>query len=240
MENSVAEQKLFSMEIRANGGWNAYMQVVQRETANLLMNTSLDEFDRAYYAVKSWERSVAKNDKERLQAEMTILCKKYPDLHDFSLIGTRAFIPYSSDSYRITTIAEHFIDQSKYMILTRLLDGRESTLFDEEDTKWFERTKRGIIDKRFRAEIDEAMKRFYIKRPELDFDFKVYEDQLYRVESLTGVEGRAFTPDVEFGIPMKKTDEYAIYSFFVDDEKTYYNSYRSNASFTEHSVLDTF
>ncbi len=60
----------------------------------------------------------------------------------------------------------------------------------------------------------------------------IFENDLYAVSKIPSI------PDRRYGIHLKRTGQFAIFSSFSDGEKFYYSYYSSDAAFQQETPLD--
>ena len=77
---------------RVNVAQRFYLEILQREAANIIMAEDLEAFEKAYYWMRNWQYEIAKADKDRRIAERKLLFEKFPNLEDFDLVGIKHFL----------------------------------------------------------------------------------------------------------------------------------------------------
>jgi hypothetical protein len=230
-----------------------YIETLRRELANIIMDSNLEAFDKAFEWMHNWEQELLRSNRDRRRAEYDVLLKKFPTIEAFDEIGTRHFVRYSDEpSWRADEFVERYKELSKFLVLDfiyaqrgrlakrgRLYDETEvGGLYDEKEVEVFQRCMRDAKDLRLQNAIKEAMKRRYISRMDRqEMSNEAYSDEDYQVIPFLGVPNRDFTPEIQYGVICKKLQEYGVYSFFVGDDKTYYSYYRSNEGFTKNQPL---
>ncbi|SFO17649.1 hypothetical protein SAMN05216330_10291 [Bradyrhizobium sp. Ghvi] len=209
-----------------------YLEVLQRELANIIARDNPDRMIALYRKAQAQEREMLKADKARVQAELAALTHKYPVYEDFDKIGTKHFVPYSGEPLwgEEGELSDAYLDISKFLILGRIQDGRSyRPVFPEDDEKSFRRCMQELKDQTFRASLNDAVDKYYLARrvaEQSDSQMHDYEDQQIGVFHLPSYA------DVRYGIHLKKTDEYGVYSFFVHDDGKISSRYaRSDATF---------
>ena len=217
-----------------------YLEALQRELSNIILNHDLEAFEKAFYSMLEWESEIERADKSRREAAYKLLLEKYQNLEDFDLIGTKHFIRYDdSTMWSPDDAVERYKDISKFLILDpERPAGHKHHSFSREE-KIFHKHIRAYKDRRLKAAIDEAMARYYSWQQDRDTKNE-FKDKDYEVHSLSSWPSRSFTPEVEYGVVCKRLNEYGIYSFFAGDDKTYYSYRRSDSTFAKTDVLTTF
>ena len=202
----------------ANDANERYLEVLQRELANVIARDNPDKMIALYRKAKEQEREMLKSDKARVQAELTALTHKYPVYEDFDKIGTKHFVPYSAEPLwgREDALSDAYLDISKFLILTRIQDGRsQRPVFPDGDDKSFQRCMQELKDRTFTASLKSAVDMYYLVcrvAEQSGSQIHDYEDQQI------GVFGLPSYADVRYGIHLKQTNEYGVYSFFVHDD----------------------
>lgn len=79
----------------ANDANDRYLEILQRELANVIARDNPDKMIALYRKARAQEREMLKADKALVQAELTALTHKYPVYEDFDKIGTKHYVPYS-------------------------------------------------------------------------------------------------------------------------------------------------
>ena len=222
----------------ANDANDRYLEVLRRELANVISRESPDKLIALYRKAKAQEREMQKADKARVDAELSALTHKYPMYEDFDKIGTKHFVPYSGDALwgEQDELSDAYLDISKFMALTRILEGRSGRpIFPDDDDDIFKRSMQELKDQTFKTALKSAVDRYYLARRMAEAagsDLGNYEDQQIAVRHLPSYA------DIKYGIHLKQTDEYGIYSFFVHDDGKISNFYsRSDQSFGSETAL---
>jgi hypothetical protein len=217
-----------------------YLETLRRELANSIMNESLEVFEATFLQMCSFENELHKSDANRWHAEQSLLLQKYPNLEDFDLIGVRHFVRHNDRRNRLydcDDMVERYKEISKFMIVNRMhefqLPGQR--LYNEDERESFIQTIRSEKNRRLRTAIEEGVRRYRSKRSALIDQRDIsdmYDDNEYYVTYLTGMNGRPFSPENEYGVYCKKLNEYGIFSFFSSDGDKFYESYyRSDRDF---------
>jgi hypothetical protein len=215
-----------------------YLEVLRREIANLISRDDPEKMIELYRRAKAQEREMSGSNKSRLHAELTALTQKYPVYDDFDKIATKHFVPYSAENARWLAeneLPETYLDVSKFLSLTRIRDGARHPAFPDDDDRAFQRCMQELRDRKFRKSLEAAIDKYYVARQvreECGSEMRNYEDRyigVFRLQSYA---------DVRYGIHLKDTNEYGVYSFFIhDDSKTSTSYSRSDASFGNEQAL---
>jgi len=140
-----------------------FLEALQREIANLLVQRDLDLMVQCYDRAATFEWEMAQNA-ERAKAEEAALTAKFPFFSDFDLIGTRHFVPYADagSMHSDEDLAERYQEISRMLIFMRRRNSFSSTsCYNEEDKKVFNKVMQRERDTRFRKRIEEAVLRFH-------------------------------------------------------------------------------
>jgi hypothetical protein len=222
----------------ANEANDRYLEVLQRELANIIARDDPEKMIALYRKAKAQEREMLGADKSRVQAELTVLTHKYPVYEDFDKIATKHFVPYSAETPwgADDELPQTYLDISKFLSLTRMLGGRpQRPAFPDDDDKIFQRCMQELKDRKFRKSLEDAIDRYYVARRVAEEPSSVvhnYEDGYIGVFHLPSYA------DVRYGIHLKQTDEYGVYSFFVHDDGKISSHYsRSDQSFENETAL---
>jgi hypothetical protein len=236
-----AEREKFEnvrMESRVRTIRKFYLETLQRELANIILNEDLETFEKTFYWMRNWESEISRSDSEWRIAEYDLLLKTFPNLEDFDLVGTKHFVRYDDRPLgEIEESADRYKEISKFLVLDRSQDpfASRDLQYGDRETEIFRKRIQQYKDKRLRDDLNIAMTCFH-KRRDDQADF--YEDNEYRVTPLWRQPHRDFSPDNQYGIFCKKLNEYGVYTFFAaDDDKTYHSYYRSDAAFSNQGAL---
>jgi hypothetical protein len=217
----------------ANEANDRYLEVLQRESANIIARDDPEKMIALYRKAKAQEREMLGADKSRVQAELTVLTHKYPVYEDFDKIATKHFVPYSTETP--WGADETYLDISKFLSLTRMLGGRSRPAFPDDDDKIFQRCMQELKDRKFRKSLEDAIEKYYVARRVAEESGSVmhnYEDGYIGIFRLPSYA------DVRYGIHLKQTDEHGVYSFFVHDDGKISSHYsRSDQSFENETAL---
>lgn len=217
-----------------------YLEVLRREVANIIVQADPDLMVRCYERAWTWERETAKAP-DRLRADELALVTKLRMFDEFDILGTRHFVTYAEARWSASDddLVERYLDIGRMLVSMKnrseIEAVRSRPLHDEKEHKVLLDTVRKVKDARFKARIEDALRRCWSYRQGFDAGkgepyaglYETYSDGEVEVWQLLGP-----TPESETGIYFKKTDEYGVYGFFAaDDDKTYRFFYRSDATF---------
>src|SRR3974390_1720824 len=149
----------------ANDANDRYLEVLRRELANVIDRDNPDKMMALYRKAKAQNREMLKADKARVQAELTAITHKYPVYEDFDKIGTKHYVPSSGKPLfgEEDALSDAYLDISKFMLLTRIDDGRSQwPLFPDDDDKSFQRCMQELKDRTFKAALESAVDSYYL------------------------------------------------------------------------------
>lgn len=217
-----------------------YLQSLRRELANFLIWRRPQEYLQLYKQLLAEAASFGSWRPEEVARRLGELCKKYPNYSDFDAIATREYILYRDGvSWNVDAELE-----SRYRDIVTFV-----ALSAIGDPNWKEAASRGFVhalsnkelahlteyvqkieDTKLQLRIGRAVDAYYARRNEqtgiLDNDFYSVRPLHHFAES-------------RYGIHLKRTNEFAIYSYFMfDDGRTSYSYYRSNSTFEQEEHLD--
>src|SRR5262249_48288770 len=143
-------------------GQRFYLEILQRELANLIMDEDLESFEKAFYWMEDWQHEIGRAAKDRREAERNLLLEKFPNLEDFDLVGIKHFIRYERPTGNVDELIERYKEISKFLVLDVDDLSKPNDLFNEREVKIFRERIQRYKDSRLSAAVDEGMKRFRI------------------------------------------------------------------------------
>ena len=217
-----------------------FLQTLRRELANILIWRDPQRYLQLYRELHSEAASFASWRPAVVRNRLLELCKKYPNYSDFDVIATREYVLYPDGVWW----NDHDELEARYRDLVTFV-----ALSVIDDPAWKEAAARGFVhkldekelahlskyvqqieDTKLRLRIDRAVEIYYGRRDE---ETDLLENDFYSIRPL-----RHFAEN-RYGIHLKRTGEFAIYSFFVfDDGKISYSYYRSDPTFEQELRLD--
>jgi hypothetical protein len=218
-----------------------YLFTLRRELANILIWRDPQRYVRLYKELcsefqffKSWRL-------EEINKRLSELSKEYEFYNDFDIIGSKEYVLYSGSWHNYEELESRYRDIATFVALSLIankswIDAQYQIDFPftneyvpdklEHLLEYVER----IEDTKLIMRIDQAMDAYYTMRDKetgmLDNDFFAVK-MLYRSR-----------PDNLYGIHIKRTNEFAIYSVFhYDGGGTSTSHYRSDSTFEEEIYL---
>ena len=217
-----------------------FLQTLRRELANILIWRDPQRYLQLYRQLHADIASLGSWRPEEVGRQLTDLCKKYPNYSDFDVISSREYVLYA-DSVSWNSDAElegQYRDIVTFMALSAIVDpswreaesrGFVHSLSGDELSHLSKYVQR-IEDTKLRLRIDRAVEAYYARRDE---QATALDNEFYSVRPLHHFA------EIRYGIHFKRTNEFAIYSFFIfDDGRASYSYYRSDPSFEEEQRLD--
>lgn len=221
-----------------------YLFTLRRELANLLIWRDPQRYVKLHESLSSQLSSIGAWRIEEINKRLEELCVKYPSYNDFDIISSREYVLYvdSASSLNYDELEARYRDIVTFWELSLVgtagwkeasLRGFISTDFSHEfNTAVMEHLSdyvRRIEDTKLIAKIDQAIDAFYSQY----FENNGVENDTYSVSRIPDL-----SPDNTYGIHVKNTDQFAIYSSFVyDDGKTTKSYYRSDSKFEKKELL---
>jgi len=218
-----------------------FLQSLRRELANVLVWRNPQRYLQLYRNIHAEMSSLESYRPEEVRKQLMDLCKKYPNYNDFDVIGTREYVLYA-DGLSMMDDAELegcYRDLVMFAGLSTLIDeawkDAASNMFvhttsDRELAHLTEYVQR-IEDTKLRLRIERAMDDNALARKNdggnLNSDFYTIVDLSHFAEK-------------RYGVHLKRTNEFCIYSFFVfDDGRINHGFYRSDPNFQTELRLRT-
>ena len=223
-----------------------YLFTLRRELANILIGRNPRRYLQLYQELRTELKSLESWHIEEINRHLSELCKKYPSYNDFDILNIREYVLYADGvswlsyeelvgRYRdiVTFIALSLIgdldwkDASSRGWIKLDITHKYSSAEIEHLSEYVER----IEDTKLQLAIDSAMEVYYanggLQKGSLD-------NKLFTVQHIYHP-----SPDSRYGIHLKSTDEFAIYSLFVyEDGHASYSYYRSDSKFEREESLN--
>lgn len=221
-----------------------YLQTLRRELANLLIWRDPQRYLKLFQELSAELAPIKLWRPEEVQKRLSELCEKYPNYIDFDAIQSREYVLYpdSIDALSYDELEAHYRDIVTFVELSLVADpvwkqaywaGSVFSFTGEHPQKAIEHLSEyveRIADTKLIFKIDQAMEAYYSRT---DSQTGRLDNALYTVAHTDGL-----TPDYRYGIHLKNSNEFAIYSTFVyDDGRTTCNHYRSDSKFEKQKVL---
>lgn len=221
-----------------------YLQTLRRELGNLLLRRDPQRYLELFQQLSAELTSIKFWRPEELQKRLSGLCEKYPNYNDFDVIGSREYVLYSDGACTLSydEIEARYRDIVTFVELSIVSDpvwksaywrGSVLSFTDEHHKEIIEHLTEyveSIKDTRLIFKIDQAMGAYYSKT---GLQTGGLDNELYTVNLIDGL-----SPDNRYGIYLKNSNEFAIYSTFMyDDGRTTHSYYRSDSKFQNQKLL---
>lgn len=214
-----------------------YLEALRREIANIIMAESPAEMERLYSKAKQREEDMRRDGAQRAQVERQALAYKYPQYGNFDPIGTRHIVTHTQADFAIEELSEAYIDISHWLAIEAFLSTKgKRKLFDDDETPVLDRVVRRETDTRLYNRIENAMATYYAVSRKLGDDTEGFKFPDFSVSR----GSRQHTPEVEYWISFENPEEFGVYSFFSDGNRTFHSYYRASKGFQETTPLDFF
>lgn len=217
-----------------------YLMTLRRELANVLIWRNPQRYIDLYRRLHDEVRSLAAWRPEEIRKRHAELCEKYPNYVDFDYFGTREYVLYEDGLWLDDEEAEE-----RYRDIVIF-----TALCATGDDDWKDGARYGHIRATSDKELEHLSK--YVRRVE---DTKLMLRLLraadgYRLATRAGsfdsIDSATYSvrrlqtlgEDLRFGVHLKDTNEYGLYSFYVfDDGNITYSYSRSDSSFDAEEAL---
>lgn len=221
-----------------------YLQTLRRELANLLIWRDPRRYLKLFQQLSTELEGIKFWRLEEVQKRLSELYEKYPNYNDFDVIGSREYVLYPDGVCTLSydELEARYRDIVMFVELSITSDpiwksaywrGLVFSFTDEnhqEVTKHLSKYVESIEDTKLIFKIDQAMGDYYSRR---DPQTGTLDNELYSVNPIDNL-----SPDNRYGIHIKNSNEFAIYSkFFYDDERTTCSHYRSDSNFENPKLL---
>ena len=185
-------------------------------------------------AYKSWKP-------EALQQKYDEISKKYPQYSSFDVLGVRRYVlyPEACAAFEDGELAEHFSDITRFVAILNATDEHWKTFkaTDEKELKHLHEYV-NVKDTKLKLRLQRAIQDHSLWRSAGQDRLEVFENRSYSVRYVHHfAENR-------YGVHLKDTNEYGLYSFFVHDDPKpngdvhiSYSYYRSDPSFEKEGYL---
>lgn len=209
------------------------MRTFRRELANWFFKTDPDRYHALYERARIVEAGILKADPTERRELLTRIATDIPFIADFDLVGTREYILYADSLGPWDYVEERYLDIVRWQSLQKAGDPAWrfiSNPTSEDDLKYLDRYTQRLKDTRFRKRLEETMRLYWFARGgditrEVDNDFFSVRYVHHIVEN-------------RYGIHLKDTNEFGLFSTFDDGDFHHESYYRSNADFSEETILD--
>jgi hypothetical protein len=215
-----------------------YLQTLRRELANVLVWRNPQRYLQLYRQIHAEVSSLGSFRPEEVHSRLAELCKKYPNFSDFDTIETREYVLYADGVSMMDDdeLERNYRDLVMLAALSAIVDeawkaaaGFVHTTSDKEFAHLTEYVQR-IEDTKLTLRIERAINDNYLARTD---DARNLDNEFYTIIDLPHFAENCY------GVHLKCTNEFGIYSFFVfDDGHISKNYYRSDPNFQMEQPLE--
>jgi hypothetical protein len=214
---------------------NLLMRTFRRELANWLFRADPDRYRTLYERARATEAEIMAADRATRHALLTRIATDMPFIADFDFMGSREFVTYADalSIYSRDEIEEKYLDIVRWQSLQ--IAGDPAWKYadkptSESDLAYLPEYTKRLKDSRFKKRLEETMRLYWFSRRgeaghELDNDLFSVKHVYHLVES-------------RYGIHLKDTNEFGLFSAFYDRDRDFESYYRSSADFTEEKWLE--
>lgn len=210
------------------------MRAYRRELAQWLFRDDPDRYRALYERARNVEAQILAADRTIRQSMMTRIATDKPFIRDFDL-GSREYIT-TSDAlkwYSVEDIEERYLDIVRWQSL-QVADDPSWSLIEkptsEDDLSFLSDYTARLKDTRFKKRLQCAMHTYRLSRS--------FDDSLNLETANFSVTLVDHIVESRYGIHLKDTNEFGLYTAFHDTDRTYESYYRSSADFTVERALD--
>lgn len=219
-----------------------YLQTLRRELANIMIWHEPRTYLELYKALHAEVSGYRSWRADAIKARLAELCEKHPNYIDFDHIGTREYVLYSdgTDMLSNNEMRERYSDIVRFEALSLLADSawKEASSFvhttSEKELNHLVEYAQRVLDTQLRIKLERIVREYYLWRGNNRDLLDKMETDEYTVQH---VEHFA---ENRYGIQIKSTGDYALYTFFVHDGpevKISYHYYRSDPTFQSEQWL---
>jgi hypothetical protein len=217
-----------------------FLQTLRRDLANILVWRNPQRYLQLYRHLHTEVNSLGSWRPEEVRKRLAELCEKYANYSDFDAVATREYVLYADDVSMLddAEMEGRYRDIMMFVALSSLAD---ETWKDAADKMFVHTTSdkemahlvkyvQRIEDTKLRLRIEQAMDHNALARRD---DARNLNNDFYAIIDLPHfAENR-------YGVHLKRTNEFGIYSFFVfDDGRISYSFYRSDPTFQQEQGLN--
>jgi hypothetical protein len=219
---------------------NFALSVLRRELANWMFRRDPDRYLLAYKAAHEATAALAGADIAEKRGQLAELVEHYPFYTDFDLVGARDYVLYSDalGTNSRDEIERHYSNIIRFQALQSAIDEYWPTTgaTSDKELKHLESYTLRFKDTLFKARMENALSEFRAYRLGKGDSAGPHR---YETTALA-IRHVAHFAEVRYGVHFKDTGEFGLYGFFVADDgnKAFTSFYRSNAEFTEETMLD--
>jgi len=211
------------------------MRTFRRELGNWLFKTDPDRYIALYAQARAIEAEILAADAPTRHALMKRIATDVPFIADFDFVGTREHVSYG-DALGLGSqdqIEENYLDIVRWQSLQIAGDpawkyvAKPTSDADAEHAVTYAKR---LKDTRFKKRLEETMRLYWFSRN--DTESLNLDNDFFSVRYVSHVAER------RYGIHLKDTDEFGLFSVFYGDDRNFESYYRSSPDFSEEISLD--
>ena len=223
-----------------------YLFTLRRELANILIGRNPRRYLQLYQELCTELKSLESWRIEEIKRRLLKLSSEYPFYNDFDIINTREYVLYTDGVSSLTyeELEGRYRDIVTFIALSLIgdLDWKDASSrgwirldlthkYSSAEIEHLSEYVGRIEDAKLHLAIDSAMEVYYANG---GLQKGSFDNNLFTVQHIYHP-----SPDSRYGIHLKNTDEFAIYSLFVhDDGHASYSYYRSDSKFEREEPLN--
>ena len=219
-----------------------YLQTLRRELANILIWRDPRQYLALYKDLHTEISGFNSWQLEAIKDRLKEVCKTYPNYNDFDQIGTREYVLYADGTSMLDNaeIIARYSDIVRFEALSLLSDSawKEASSFvhttSAKELDYLATYAQRVLDTQLRIKLERIVREYYLWRGDMRDRRDKMESDEYTVQY---VEHFA---ENRYGIHIKSTSDYALYTFFVHDDPNVnisYHYYRSDPTFQSQQSL---
>jgi hypothetical protein len=216
----------------------SYLNVLRRELANILIWRDSRRYLNLYQELRLETESIKLWQQEEIHKRLLEFYEKYPHFSDFDAIQTREYVLYADGWKDHEELESAYRDIVKFVALSCAGNPawKEASVqgfahqFSSQEQEHLSNYVQQIEDTRLQLRIEQAMRAYFGRR---DVDKFFLENDFYSIRVINHL-----SPDNRYGIHLKRTNEFAIYSIFIyDSGRESISFYRSDSTFKKEEYV---
>lgn len=208
------------------------MRTFRRELANWLFRSDPDRYQALYDRARRLEREILAADPIERKAMLRRIAEEIPTINEFDLLQTREYIPYGDAIWSLDDAEKRYLDIVSWQALQIAMNPAWKWVkkpTSDDDEKHLPEVAARLRDGRFRKRLEQTMRLFWFARR--GTDELAIDNNLFTVKRIPHFA------ESRYGIHLKDSNEFGIYSMFHDIDRSFENYYRSNSDFSAENPL---
>ncbi|WP_168074248.1 hypothetical protein [Caulobacter sp. SSI4214] len=211
------------------------MRTFRRELGNWLFKTNPDRYIALYARARAIEADILSADATTRHALLKRIAADTPFISDFDFVGSREHVLYSDALGTVghDEVEENYLNIIRWQSLQIAGDpawkyvAKPTSDSDAEHAITYAKR---LKDTRFKKRLNETMRLYWFARNT--------EKSLDLNNDFFSVRYVHHFAENRYGIHLKDTNEFGLFSVFDDGERRFESYYRSSPDFSEEIVLD--